>query len=291
MKGYQKSIVAVVAASVIWGISFLSIKVAVGQIPPIMLAFLRFVIATGVVYLFVRLSKQPIRIKKEHIPRFVLTGFLGITAYYGFQNNGILRLQASVAALIVASIPIFALLVERITSRKRMGVQKLLAVLLSFGGVYLTLGMQGQVSVDWLGVFCMFGAVISWILFCVFTTPLYDDYEQLVIVFYQTLFGSILFLPMLFFEGGQPILWNWELVIHLLFLGVVCSGVGYFLYVYSLKELKIAKASLFLNLLPLVTLLTSALFLGERLTWLQLVGAACILISVLFVSIPPKKRT
>lgn len=285
------SILAIVAASIIWGISFLSIKMAVSEIRPIMLAFLRFSIAAIVLLFLIFIRKKSLHIQKKDVPRFIFSGFLGITAYYGFQNHGILRLPAATAALIVGSIPIFALLIDRIFWGHKMGLAKILAVGLSFAGVYLTLNLTGQGTLDWIGVLCMFGAVLTWIFFCFFTTPLYNDYDQLVIVFYQTIFGSVLFLPLIFLEGLSPIHWTGALLGHVVFLGAICSGIGYFLYIYALKDLGIAKASLFLNLLPLVTILSSALVLKEHMNLRQMAGAILILVSVFMVSMPKKQKT
>lgn len=280
-----KSIFALILASVIWGISFLSIKVAVLEIKPICLALIRFSIATIVLFFILKLQGIKEKIKKEHYLRLILGGFFGVTGYYALQNNGVLRLPASIAALIIATIPLFTVLLERVLYKKKLGKVKIFAVLLSLFGVYLTLGLTSGVKLDLLGILCMFGSVFAWILFGISTEPLYSHYSQLTIVFYQTLFGTILFIPLLFIEGISTINWSFELGANLIFLGAICSAMGYYLYVYALKTVGITTASLFLNLLPIVTLLCSAAFLGEKMTQMQVIGALIVLLSVCLVNL------
>jgi len=100
------------AVAVIWGLTFLSTKVAVREMGPMSLALSRFVIAVVTLIPIVAATKTSLRIERRDILRLAAAGFLGITLYFLFENNGIMRLSASESSIIVGTIPVLTLLIE-----------------------------------------------------------------------------------------------------------------------------------------------------------------------------------
>ncbi len=286
-------IVVLIFTVIIWGISFLSIEIVVETIPPITLGFYRFVIASVLLFFIKRIKEKEVRMKKKDISLFAVAGFLGVTLYFIFENNGIMLLDASTASLIIATIPIFSLISESIIFKVKMTGLKIISIILSFIGVYLVVGGDINSLINsgkGVGYIMMFGAVISWVIYSLVTKPLSRKYSQLVIVYYQTLFGTILFIPFIFFETVKWSEVTGNIILNVLYLGIFCSAIGYVTYVYAIKHLGIAVSSIYLNALPLVTLIAAFFILNEEITLNKALGGMLIVISVTVVNLKIKRK-
>jgi len=120
----------------------------------------------------------------------------------------------------------------------------------------------------------MGGAALSWVAYTFVTRPLFKRYSRLQITFWQSLAGTIGFLPFLLLERTDwssvgPVVWG-----NVLYLGVACSALGYWFYVVALERLGPGPSSVFINLIPVVSVVASFLLLGERLGPWQLAGGA-----------------
>jgi drug/metabolite transporter (DMT)-like permease len=131
-----------------------------------------------------------------------------------------------------------------------------------------------------LGYICMGGAALSWVAYSFLTRPLFARRSRLYIVFWQTLFGFLGFLPFAVIEypqWGRPDL---PVLLHLVFLGICCSALGYWFYALSLEVLGISVSSIFINFIPVITVIAGFFLLGERLSPVQWGGAALVLSGV-----------
>lgn len=280
-------VLAITLTAVIWGLSFLSIKISVSVIPPMTLALLRFAIASVLLSVMLRILEPGSRLKKGDVPALSVAGVIGIAVYFFFENNGVKMTSASVASMIIAAIPILSLLADYLFFKSPMSRYKIFCVLLSIVGVYLVVGANltgphGRSNL--MGNLMMMGAAFSWVAYGIITRPLGKKYTQLYIVTYQTIFGTLCLLPFSLLEMGswQPV--SSTVLLNVAFLGVFCSALGYYLYVYALKSLGIGVVSLFINLIPVVTVISSYFILREKVSAAQMAGGALIIISVYLAS-------
>ena len=304
MANRSKAVIAIIACVLFWGFSFISIKITVAVFPPMTLGAIRFAIA--LVFLF--FIKQKIapkeKIRKEDLPVLAGAGLMGVTVYFFFQNVGVALIPASEASIIVGSIPVIALVAEglrdRITAGKKAGFdtkksslgKTVLAgagALISLSGVVLVAGVSFALSGSAAGYFFMGGACISWVCYSFLTASLFNRRSRIYIVFWQSLIGFLGFLPFVVFEGSWQMP-GFHVWIHVLFLGICCSALAYWLYVMALRDLGVGTATLFLNFIPVVSAIGAYLVLGERLQPLQLFGAVLVLAGVyLAMAVSSKK--
>ncbi len=279
-------------AIVFWGLSFLSIKVAVASIPPVSLALFRFVLASVFLFVLVRIREPDARMERRDILRFAGTGVIGITAYFLCENYGVYFLSASEASIIVGSIPMLTLLGEILFFKKKTGLLHFIGVALSFVGVAFVVGFlpQGKLYGKPLGYLLMAGASLSWVAYSFLTRPLAPKYSNLAITFFQTLFGTLAFVPFALLEipAWRPV--SGLVVLNVVFLGICCSALGYYFYVHAMRTLGIAVSALFVNLIPAVTILAGFLILHERLSATQIGGAVLVLAAVFVSGLSDKRR-
>lgn len=276
-------IMAMIVSVIVWGVSFINIRVAVMVLPAMTLGFIRFFIATLIMFFIMLATKTSFKVKKEDIVNFIIAGGVGITAYFFFENNGVKYTTASVASLVIAAIPVFAIISESIIYKVKITKKVLLCLILSVLGVLMISGAnieELKASGYLKGYLMMFGATVTWVIYSVVSKRLFGKYEQLTIAFYQFFIGTVCFFPFIFLE---EVVWtnvDTEIIIHVLILGVFASAIGFFLYLVGLEKLGMGESSLYLNLIPLVTVILSIFYLGESITINQILGGLMVTLAV-----------
>ena len=303
------ALAAILSCVLVWGFSFISIKIAVNVFPPMTLGAVRFAIALVFLYILKKKKAPDEKIKKQDIPLLAGAGLTGVTLYFFFENNAVYLIPASEASIITAAIPVLILIADNIgdkiaSSRNRNHGNSIntsantrerllsrvilpgLAALISITGVGLVAGVSFALSGTALGYLYMSGTCISWVLYCFLTRPLFSQHSRIFIVFWQSAIGFLGFLPFAFLElrtiwhsliTQMPGIDVWG---HVLFLGIFCSAMGYWFYSISLQTLGLGTSSLFINFIPVVSAVGGYFVLGERLSPLQWLGAALVLAGV-----------
>ena len=216
-RSHMLGLIAIFSTSVFWGLSFVSIKITVAVLPPMTLALFRFIIASATLLIILKKLEPDTRLLRGDVPVMAVSGLLGVTAYYYFQNTGVKLTTASAASMILASIPILTIVGEFLLFKTKLSVMKILSVILSIGGVYFVAAFSQQESVDsLLGNLFMIGAAITWVAYTLITRPLSERYSQLAIVTYQFLFGTAALIPFSFFES-----WQWQAIDSVIILHLI----------------------------------------------------------------------
>lgn len=280
-KTWRASTIPGFSIAIIWGLTFLSIKVAIQEFEPMTLALMRFVMATILVPCIAALTHTSLKVAGKDLPVLAASGLVGISLYFFFENNGILRLSASESSLIVGTIPVLTLLVEIFLYREKPRLTVVLGILFSFLGVALiVLRSESARSANFGGYLFMAGAAISWVVYSFLTKPVSTKYPLLSITFWQIFFGTLGCVPFALLEHTSILHVSGAAWLNVVFLGVFGSAIGYWLYVIMLDNLGASRSSVFINLIPVVSVIASFFVLGERLAPLQIVGGAVALAGV-----------
>lgn len=269
-----------IGVAVIWGLTFLSIKVALTELGPMTLALLRFVVASLLLPLIAALTHTPLALRKKDIPLLAAGGFVGVTLYFFFENNGIMRLSASESSIVVGTIPVVTLIAEIVLYRERPKATVVIGILLSFVGVGLIVLRSEAAKSSPAGYLFMIGAAVSWVAYSFLTKPLSGKYPLLTITFWQIFFGMVGCIPFAIAEGQNLSHLSAPVVFNVLYLGIFGSAIGYWFYVIVLDRLSASRSGVFINLIPVVSIVASFIVLGERLAPLQLAGGLATIVGV-----------
>lgn len=283
MNNRQKGIIAMLVAVFVWGISFINIRVAMEVMGAMTLGAMRFLMATIILWVIMKARKVNLAINKKDLPLFIIAAGIGITVYFYFENNGVKYTSASIASIIIGAIPVFSVIAEALIYKKKLSKVLITSVALSVVGVGLIVGIDIsdiENGGSLLGYLMMFGAVFSWIVYSIANKPLFERYDQAPITFYQSLIGLIFFLPFVPFEQNHWEAFNLEIFGHVFFLAAFASALGFYLYLKGLDYLGISESSIYINLIPVVTVIFSYFWLGETLNLMQLVGGGIVIASV-----------
>ena len=270
-----------VFVNVMWGLSFIFSKTALSEgMPPMTLAFLRYLITAGLML--------PLCLKLEHgvrlyewAPRAFATTLLGITVYFFFEHSGLQRTTASAASLIVSLVPMMTLLFRVFFCRERISLTRWMAVALSLVGAYLVIVTGSEVGGSSLtGNLLMVGASLCWTGYILTTPKLLESCSSLRVSTWQALAAVVTLAPFALAERGQwvcvsPVAW-----LCIVLLAAVCSALCYVLYNLAMRAVDSLTVSLSINLNPITACVAGALLLGEQLTGMQLAGGILIVLSM-----------
>jgi len=297
----RKALVSMILCVLFWGFSFVSTKIVVVVFPPMSLAMLRFSIAIVFLYFIKRKLAPDEKLQVKDIPLLFAAGLLGVTLYFFFENNGISLVSASEASIAVSSIPVLILITEWFagkisaarkrrmahnageqeeTETKRLSGRQWAGCFVSIAGVWMVAGVSFAVSGNFLGYIYMTGAAFSWVAYSFFSRALFSRCSVIYIVFWQSVAGFLCLVPfsaMEFQNWGTPAP---DVILHLLFLAVFCSAMGHWFYVLAMENLSVTVSGIFLNVIPVVTVISGFFVLGERLRPLQWLGAALVISGV-----------
>jgi len=306
-KGRRKfALFSIIACVLLWGFSFISIKESLPVFPPMTLGAVRFAIAIVILFLMYRFSSEWHGVNKglkSDMPLLIGSGMAGVTFYFFFENNGVMRVTASEASIITAAIPVLTMIADWLMAKSsfktkcetenapRLGWQSWLGAFISIAGVAFVARVSLSISGSISGYFYMGGAALCWVGYSLLTRPLFDrKRSHLYIVFWQNFFGFIGLLPFSMLEyksWGSPTL---TVMLHVIFLALGCSAIGYWLYAHAMEVLGVSVTSVFINLIPVVTVIAGYIVLHERLTLLQGAGAALVLAGVYLTILPQRDK-
>ncbi|MDL1944438.1 DMT family transporter [Chloroflexi bacterium CFX2] len=278
-------------AVVVWGASFIATKVALRDVSPVTIVWLRF--AMGVVILGATVARRG-RFALPHWREwgyFALLGFLGITFHQWLQSNGLQTSEAGTTAWIVATTPVFMALLGWLALKEGLSLARIGGITMAFIGVLLVVSKGDLASVS-VGKFGAPGDVlilissINWAVFSVLSRRGLKSHPASLMMFYVMTPGW-LFTSILFFTGTDPgemanlTLNGW---IGIVFLGVFCSGLAYIAWYDALQSLSAAQTGSFLYIEPLVAVVVAFFVLNEAIVPASLLGGGIILFGVWLVN-------
>ena len=271
--------------AVAWGGTFIAGRSLAG-VAPMFSACLRFVLASAALSLFLLLSGIGFRrVNVRQAIVVTLLGFCGIFSYSFFFFSGLQYISASRAALIVALNPAVMTLIAYLFYRERVTALKVLGIVLCFCGVALVVGggeAQGAAGArGWLGEALIGGCVLSWSAYSVFCKTVVRQLGPLHTVTYSIYAGTVMLVGYAAATGvlRMDAVWRFSMaeITSLFYLGVIGSAVAYIWYYEGIKQIGVARASVFIALNPLSAVLFGAAMLGEQLTLATLLGGVLII--------------
>ncbi|MGQ9484698.1 MAG: DMT family transporter [Desulfosoma sp.] len=280
-KGY----LAALTACVIWGGSFVATKVALLSFTPHGLLVLRFAMACAIlVPAFLVFQREVLRLRDLGL--FCLLGFMEPGLYFLCETRGLLYTSASVASLIIGSIPVFVMLLASIFLKEPLHLRTALGTAMTLVGIAFLVHKDlaaASVGPSLLkGNLLMMGAALCASVYTIVSRSLSARYRPMTLTTIQATFATVFFTLLAFTDESSVVLspLSASALSSLIFLGVLATLGAFWLYNFSLSVLPASQVAVLINLIPLVTVLSARALLNETLSWAQLVGALLILAGV-----------
>ena len=288
--------IMLIGMSFVWGINFSVVKTALTDLSPLSFNSLRFGLASLFLLTMLWVLERDLSFRREDLGRLVLLGLIGNTIYQLLFIHGIDRTTASNSSLILAIMPIFVALLSSVLGVERVGRKVWYGVVLSFVGIFLivqgagrTLTMTDQ---SWIGDLLILAGTICWSTYTVLSKPLLQRYTPLKLTTLTMTMGTPLLvlvsIPSLKEQNWSSVsLQGWLCLIYSFCFAV---GIGYVIWYTGVSRIGSAKTALYENLITVIAVAVAWLFLSERMTLLQVLGAVLVL-SSLYLARRPSKET
>ena len=281
-----------ITAMMVWSSSFIALKSAIGSIGPMSVIFGRMFVASLCFLYFIK-SFFKLEFTKNDVKYIALMVMFEPCMYFIFEAKALQYTTAGQAGMITSMMPLIAaigagIVLKEIISKKLV-IGSLLAV---SGAVWLSLSANGNESASnpLLGNTLEFLAMICGAGYAISIRHLSKKFSALFLTAIQAFVGCIFFLPFALWEYNTMVMdFNQEALLWVVYLGVFVTLGGYGLFNYALSRVEASKASMFVNLIPVFTLLLAFLILGEKLSFIEMIASLIILSGVFITQIPTER--
>jgi drug/metabolite transporter (DMT)-like permease len=292
-----KTLLAFAIIYFVWGSTFLAIRVGVREVPPLLFAAMRFVVAGLVLYgwMIAKGERSPTRRQWMSV---VLLAFLIFVVDYGLLFWAEQRVPSGIAAVMMATIPVFIALSEILILRtQRLTVRLTFALLIGIGGVAVLMSHAlnlGDAPLDRTGAMALIIGSLSWSIASVLTRKLSLPSSKVMSSGAQMLAGGIMLTLTAAafgeFRKFHPSTVSREAWFSLLYLIVAGSIVGFTAYVWLIHHESPTRVGTYAYVNPVVAVLVGYLFGGEVLGLRTILGTLFVLISVVVITTTRAKK-
>jgi drug/metabolite transporter (DMT)-like permease len=281
----MKARVVWVLLCLIWGSTWLFIKIGLEDLPPLSFAGMRFVLAALILLAIVAVKRSPLPRRRSDWTLVVVTGVLAFTLNYGLLFWGEQHVSSGLAALLQATIPVFGLAFAHVVlPDEPMTALKVAGVLLGVTGVAVIFSNQLTVS----GPMALWGslAIVAGGVCMAFANVLVKarggHLDTAVLSAGQMLCGLVPLLVVGWVVEGNPFMFHWtaRAVASLLYLTVVGSVIAFLLYYWLVRHMAVTTTMLIALVTPFFAVILGLVVLDERLTWRTLAGGALIVAGI-----------
>ncbi|OFV79675.1 MAG: hypothetical protein A2Y78_05200 [Acidobacteria bacterium RBG_13_68_16] len=270
---------------VVWGVNYAVIKAALREFQPMAFNGVRFALATVTIGLLLRHRGISLRMPRERLWRLALLGVLGNSVYQVLFIEGIARTSAANASLTMASSPMLVALLATALGRERLRGRGWLGVVLAVAGLTLVLSVQGLAgftSAGLVGDLLILAAAATWALYSVLASTVMARTSPLSATLVTFLSGTPVLLLMAVPSFASQ---DWRGIgamgwLGVAFSGIVAIGLAYLAWNTGLGAVGSTRTVVYSNLTPVVAAALAWVTLGERWTFLQIVGAVVVLVGI-----------
>ncbi len=282
----------IIFAMFIWGSSFIALKSAINDLGEYTVIFIRLLVASlCFLYFIKRFLKYDFT--KDDIKYILLLAIFEPCLYFIFEAKALFYTSASQAGMITSLMPLITAMSAGYFLKEIISKQLIFGSLIAMiGAVWLSVQATTTTNAPnpMLGNFLEFCAMICAAGYTIVARYLVEKYSALFITAIQAFIGAIFFFPFFVYElVFVDMNFTFEALAWTVYLGVVVTLCGYGLYNFALTKIEASKAAMFVNLIPVFTLILAFLILEEKLSIEELIASATILSGVIISQISVKR--
>ena len=286
-------ILAFFSIYVIWGSTYLLNKIAVTELPPFMLASIRFTTAGVLIFTLCKFLGISLAITKKHLLNTIIAGFLFLAFGNGVVVWALKYVDSGFAALQISAQPLVILLLMYFIEGKKIKPMSMVGVVLGILGIYLLVSQKEVVSNEnsVMGMIMIFFCLLSWAYGSLFVSRASLPLNYFVNTGYQMFTGGILlfFASLAFGETwSSPTTWSLPTQYSMILLILFGSIVAFTSFNYLLKVVSPEKVATSTYVNPIIALLLGWYFLKEQITLQSIIAAAVLLTGVYFINTSKK---
>lgn len=284
-----KLVFAIITVALVWGTTFMGIRIAVESIPPWFVAGIRQFIAAIILGLFLLFTKNLQWIGWKNLRTQLILSFLMLIVANGMTTVAEKHLTSSLASLISATSPILVFILSIIFGMQKFILRGLLGIIMGFSGILLIFkdGLQDLMNEDYrMGVLFIFIAIAGWAFGTIFTKKMHAQPQNISVnLFYQFTFAGIVQILFGFLLSDHIDITTWTItsMVATLYLAIFGSIVGFFGFHYALKRITPTQISLLSYANTIIAIFLGWLILNEPIS-AAFITATILIISGVFIT-------
>lgn len=280
---------------IIWGTTFISTKVLLTDFQPVEILFFRFIMG-----LLALLVVYPHRLKKvtgKQELTFAAAGLCGICLYYLLENIALTYTMASNVGVIISVAPFFTAILTHlfIKGEEKLRINFFLGVAVAMVGIFLISFNGSKLELNPMGDLLALLAALVWACYSVLTKKISSyGYNTILTTRRVFIYGILFMIPALFlfdFELGFTRFSNPVYLLNIVYLGLGASALCFVTWNFAVKVLGAVKTSIYIYMVPVITIVTSALILKEPLTILSVIGTFLAIIGLFLLEYNGKRQS
>jgi len=268
--------IAALITIVIWGTTFISTKILLVDFAPIEILFFRFLLGL-LVLIIVYPKRLKLKDKKQELT-FAAAGLCGICLYYLLENIALTYTMASNVGVIISVAPFFTAVLSHIfmKTEEKLKAQFFVGFFVAMVGICLISFNGSKLELNPIGDILAVVAALVWSVYSLLTRKI-SSYGYNTIQTTRRIFtyGIVFMLPFLFvFDFNLDIqkVVKPEYALNLIYLGIGASALCFVTWNYAVKILGAVKTSVYIYMVPVITVATSVIVLKEKITWVSAIG-------------------
>jgi drug/metabolite transporter (DMT)-like permease len=271
--------IALAAVCLIWGTTYLALRIAVLHFPPFLFTAMRQITAGLLLLGFMLTVGKASMPSMSHLWRQAIGGFFMISMGNGLVAWAEMHIPSGVAAIICSLMPVIVIVINVMIHREeRPTLPIIFGVILGLAGIVMIFSehIEGFSKTEYVvGIVFTFAAVLAWAGGSIWIKKKHTESNLFVNASLQMFFGGFLLLPFsLMFDDLTKVTWSPEVTWSLLYLIIFGSIIAYASYAYALRKLPMTIVSLYAYINPLVAVLLGWLVLEETLNarvWIAMI--------------------
>lgn len=285
---------AALGAAFFWSFSFVWFKVAYQGYQPITVVIFRLAIAATLMLTIAVVSKKLQKPTKKDFGLMFLMAFFEPFIYFLGESYGLLYISPTVAAVIIATIPLLTPLAAWHFHNEKIKWINLAGMIISFVGVAIVVMSRSfRFAASPLGVGLEFCAVFAGIAYAIVLKKLTSKYNTVTLIAYQNIIGTLLFLPIwltIDFRDFLKLPFHPEAFRAIVLLALFSSTLAFVFFTHSIRQLGVNRSNTFVNLIPVFVAILSFIILDEVLNMQKIAGIAVVVAGLFLAQIKRRRK-
>ncbi len=283
-----------IGAMLFWSFSFVWFKIALIAYNPLTIVIFRLAIAAVLITIIAASLKRLQKPTRKDFRLFVAMAFFEPFIYFLGESYGLKYVSPTVAAVIVATIPLFSPIAVWYFHKDKIRVMNVVGLLFSFIGVgFVVLNGAFQLDASPLGVGLEFMAVFAAIGYTIILKNLVSRYNTLTIIAYQNIIGILFFLPIWLIVDFNTLIhtpFHTQAFRAIIMLAVFASTLAFVFFTQSIRQIGITRSNTFINLIPVFVAILSYFILKEELGFQKIIGIIIVVAGLFLAQIRSKPQ-
>jgi drug/metabolite transporter (DMT)-like permease len=250
-----------IAAVIFWGVSFIATKIALDELVPLTIIFLRLILAVIFLTAIAVYTKRDFSVNLKNHGGILILALVAVFHLW-IQVTGMQYTTAAKTGWIIGTAPVFMALVGLAAFKESLTILKTTGILIAFFGLILLISHGDLSSIDLIsnkGDFLILASAFTWAVYSAVNKKISLTYPPMMTILFLFLMMAIIISPFTINDAAVQSVIHLSAVswVSILFLGILCSGAAYVMWASALKEMESVKVGAFLYFEPFVTVIAS----------------------------------